>query len=93
MGRGQATADKAEKHLHQIGFKNAKVVGVDNDKASDDKLIQLLKDHEWDAVSIGRYSTGSYESIVRCLFQVAASMDSIPSFPRKSQHSIGSIDS
>ena len=83
MGRGQATAEKAEKHLHGIGFKNAKVIGLDNDKANDDKLIQLLKDHEWDAVSIGRYCARSDESIVRRLFKVVASMGSIPSFPRK----------
>ena len=55
MGRGQSTAEKAQKHLHEIGYKNAIVMGVDNDKASDDKLIQLLAERQWDAVSIGRW--------------------------------------
>jgi hypothetical protein len=54
MGRGQQNAEKAEKHLHEIGYKNAKVIGVDNDNASDDKLIELLKGNDWDGVSIGK---------------------------------------
>lgn len=55
VGRGQSTAEKAEKHLHEIGFKNASVLAVENDKVSDDKLIQLLNERQWDAVSIGRW--------------------------------------
>lgn len=54
LGRGQVTAEKAEKHLHEIGFPNVKVIGVDNDKASDDKLIELLKQDDWEGVSIGK---------------------------------------
>ena len=55
IGRGQAIAEKAEKHLHELGFKHAKVISIEDDKGSDEKLIQMLTDHEWDAVSIGRY--------------------------------------
>ncbi len=54
MGRGQLVAEKIEKHLHEIGYKNAKVIGVDNNKASDDKLIEVLKGNDWDGVSIGK---------------------------------------
>jgi len=54
MGRGQQTAEKAEKHLHEIGYKNAKVIGVDNDNASDNKVIELLKGNDWDGVAIGK---------------------------------------
>ncbi len=54
MGRGVKTAAKAEEYLHQLGYKNAKVIGVENDKASDDRLIELLKQTDWDAVSIGK---------------------------------------
>jgi len=54
MGRGQKTAEKAENYLHEIGYKNAKVIGVDNDKASDDKVIEILKGNDWDGVSIGK---------------------------------------
>jgi L-alanine-DL-glutamate epimerase-like enolase superfamily enzyme len=57
MGRGQATADKAEKHLHELGYKNAKVIGLTNDKESDEKLIELLRERQWDGVSIGRLSS------------------------------------
>ena len=53
LGRGQLTADKANKYLHDIGFKNALVVALENDHASDEKLIGLLKRQEWDGVSIG----------------------------------------
>ncbi len=53
MGRGKQTAAKAEQHLHEIGYPNVKVVGVENDKASDDEVIKLLKDNDWDGVSIG----------------------------------------
>ncbi len=54
MGRGEGTAAKAEKYLHELGYKNAKVIGVDNDKASDDKVIEILKGNDWDGVSIGK---------------------------------------
>jgi hypothetical protein len=54
MGRGQKIAEKAENYLHEIGYKNAKVIGVDNDKASDDKVIETLKGNDWDGVSIGK---------------------------------------
>ena len=53
-GRGQSIAVKAEKHLHEIGYKNAKVIAIENDKASDDQLIQLLAERQWDGVSIGK---------------------------------------
>jgi hypothetical protein len=54
MGRGPLATGKAEKYLREIGYKNASALGLFNDKASDDKLIQLLGERQWDAVSIGR---------------------------------------
>ncbi len=57
MGRGQQNAEQAEKrtkHLHEIGYKNAMSMRIDNDKASDDKVIELLKGNDWDGVSIGK---------------------------------------
>jgi hypothetical protein len=56
FGRGTSTAEKAEKHLHDLGYKNAKVIGLENDKASDDKLIELLKGNDWDGISFGNYA-------------------------------------
>ena len=53
MGRGKDTAAKAEKHLRELGYTNIKIIGVENDKASDDYLIELLKENDWDGVSIG----------------------------------------
>ncbi|CAF1023565.1 unnamed protein product [Adineta steineri] len=53
LGRGEETAQKAEKHLHELNYPNAKVIGLENDKAGDDKLIELLKTNDWDGVSIG----------------------------------------
>ena len=54
FGRGEGTAHKAEEHLHEIGYKNVKVIGLENDKASDDKVIELLKQDDWIAVSFGK---------------------------------------
>jgi hypothetical protein len=53
LGRSQQIAEKAEKQLHELGFKHVKVVGLSNDQASDDRLIQLLGEEQWDGVSIG----------------------------------------
>ncbi len=53
MGRGKETAAKAEKYLHELGYSNTKIIGVENDKATDDHLIELLKGNDWDAISIG----------------------------------------
>jgi hypothetical protein len=53
MGRGKETAAKAEKYLHELGYSNTKLLGVENDKATDDYLIELLKGNDWDAISIG----------------------------------------
>lgn len=55
MGRGKAKAENAEKYLHQLGYPNVKVVGVDNDKDSDDEVIRLLKSDTWNGVSIGKH--------------------------------------
>jgi len=54
FGRGEGTAQKAEEYLHESGYKNIKVVGIENDKASDDKIIELLKQDDWIAVSFGK---------------------------------------
>jgi hypothetical protein len=53
MGRDEETAIKAEKYLHELGYSNTKVIGVENDKATDDYLIELLKGNDWDGISIG----------------------------------------
>ena len=53
MGRGKTTAAKAEEHLHQMGYPNVKVFGVENNKESDDEVVRLLKSDNWDGVSIG----------------------------------------
>lgn len=55
MGRGKTTAAKAEEHLHQLGYPNVKVFGVENTKESDDQVVELLKSENWDAVSIGKH--------------------------------------
>jgi len=54
LGKGQTAAEKIEKHLHEIGYPNVKVMGAENDKASDDKLIEILKQDDWEGVSIGK---------------------------------------
>jgi hypothetical protein len=53
MGRSKEVAPKVEKHLHEGGYTNIKVIGVENDKATDDYLIELLKGNDWDGISIG----------------------------------------
>jgi hypothetical protein len=50
---GRGGAEKIEQHLHELNYKNVKVVALENDKASDDKFIELLKSQEWAGVSIG----------------------------------------
>lgn len=54
LGRGVQIAKKAEEHLQSLGYKNLKVEGgIENNAAGDEKLISLLKEAEWDAVSFG----------------------------------------
>jgi hypothetical protein len=53
IGKGAENAPKAEEHLHALGYKNSKVIGVDNDKASDDQVLKAIQEKDWDAVSIG----------------------------------------
>ncbi|UJR15910.1 hypothetical protein I4U23_002831 [Adineta vaga] len=53
IGRGAETAEKAEKYMRELNFPNAKVIALQNDKASDDKFIEILKSDEWDGVSVG----------------------------------------
>ncbi|CAF1407011.1 unnamed protein product [Adineta steineri] len=53
LGRREDIAQKAEKYLHELNYPNAKVIALENDKAGDDKLIELLKTNDWDGVSIG----------------------------------------
>lgn len=55
MGRGKKTAADAEKHLHQLGYPNVKVFGVENNQASDDEVVELLKSEKWEGVSIGKH--------------------------------------
>ncbi len=53
MGRSKEAAAKAEKYLHERGDTNIKVIGVENDKATDDYIIELLKGNDWDGICIG----------------------------------------
>ena len=54
VGRNAQTAEQAEQHLHELNYKNAKIISLENDKTSDDQFIELLKNGDWDAVSIGQ---------------------------------------
>jgi methenyltetrahydromethanopterin cyclohydrolase len=56
LGKTKAIAEKTEKHLQEIGYKNAKVIALENDKASDDTVIELLKENDWDGVCFGEYT-------------------------------------
>ncbi len=54
MGRrSKEVAPKTEKDLHERGYTNIKSIRVENDKATDDYLIELLKGNDWDGISIG----------------------------------------
>ncbi|CAF0876357.1 unnamed protein product [Rotaria sordida] len=53
LRREHELTEKAEEYLHEMGYKNAQVIAIENDKTNDDKLIELLKRNDWDGVSIG----------------------------------------
>ena len=53
LGAGKKTADKAQKFINSLGYKNTKLINVNNTKESDQELIAALKEKQWDAVSIG----------------------------------------
>jgi hypothetical protein len=53
IGKGAENEAKIEEHLHALGYKNSKVVGIANDKASDDRVLKVIQDNDWDAISIG----------------------------------------
>ncbi|CAF0801569.1 unnamed protein product [Rotaria sp. Silwood1] len=59
LGRGVGTATKAEEYLKSLGYKNITVYGnVENSKDGDEKIITLLQQTDWDAVSFGGGLTG-----------------------------------
>ena len=53
MGASKQLPANAQKSLVELGYKNAKVIGVVNNKESDQELIAALKEKQWDAISIG----------------------------------------
>ena len=54
LGRGVAVAKEAGEHMRSLGYKNVVVDGsVENNAEGDEKMIALLKQTNWDAVSIG----------------------------------------
>ncbi len=53
MGRSKPGAPRIEKHLHERGYTIITRIGVENNKASDDYLIELLKGNDWDGISVG----------------------------------------
>ena len=54
FGKEPEVAKKAEKHLHETGFKNVRFIGLDNAGYTDEQLIEFIKERQWDAVSIGK---------------------------------------
>ncbi|CAF1197328.1 unnamed protein product [Rotaria sordida] len=66
LGRGVSTAKQAEENLKALGYKNIKIDGsLENNAGGDEKLIALLKENDWDAVSLGGGLTGYDEHFQR----------------------------
>ncbi|CAF1445733.1 unnamed protein product [Didymodactylos carnosus] len=63
FGRSPQIAETAEKHLHSLGYKNARVIALENNQENDQRLIKLLKEEEWDGVSIGGVINGHRKDI------------------------------
>ena len=53
LGAGKKLPVEVEKALISFGYKNSKIIGVEDTKESDQELIDVLKEKEWDAISIG----------------------------------------
>jgi hypothetical protein len=54
MGRGQKIGDAIEKHVHGLGYKNIKAFAIEDNKTSDEQIIKLLKEHDWQGIAIGK---------------------------------------
>lgn len=67
LGKDPAVASKAEKHLHELGYINAKVIGLDNNDYDDEKLIHLFKERPWDGISIGLSDSLSISELWTCV--------------------------
>ncbi|CAF0735841.1 unnamed protein product [Adineta steineri] len=53
LGAGNKVGPEAQKSLAALGYKNIKIIGLANNKESDQKVIAALKEQQWDAISIG----------------------------------------
>jgi len=53
LGRDQQLAVEFKQLLHSLGYKNARLVVLENNQESDQHLLKLLKEEEWDGISIG----------------------------------------
>ncbi|CAF1185964.1 unnamed protein product [Didymodactylos carnosus] len=53
LGNDQQLGEEIKQHLHSLGYKNARVVILQNNQENDQHLLKLLKEEEWDGVSIG----------------------------------------
>lgn len=60
IGASKKMAVEAQKSLTALGYKNSKVLGVYNTAESDQELINALKERQWDAISIGMFSSFDY---------------------------------
>ncbi len=65
LGADKKTAGKAQKFIISLGYKNAKIIGVNNTKESDQELIAALKEKQWDAISIGQLVFSNSSSFSR----------------------------
>jgi L-alanine-DL-glutamate epimerase-like enolase superfamily enzyme len=60
IGASKKMAAEAQKSLTALGYKNSKVLGVCNTAESDQEVITALKERQWDAISIGMFSSSDY---------------------------------
>ena len=53
VGAGKLMAGRAQESLLAAGYKNVKVLGIENTKESDQEFVAALKEQQWDAVAFG----------------------------------------
>ncbi|CAF1102196.1 unnamed protein product [Adineta steineri] len=58
IGACKKLASKAQDNLQSLGYKNTRVIGINDTKESDEEFIKKLKEEQWDAISIGGYVNG-----------------------------------
>ena len=54
VGHGGKHLDKAQQFINSLGLKNVRCLSLDNNQENDDRVLNALKEEDYDAIAIGK---------------------------------------